>query len=453
MMEKKFQVFISSTYTDLVEARTKVRDAILSMQHFPVGMEVFGAANEEQWQIISETIDSSDYYVLIIAQRYGSVIKEGSDAGLSYTEKEFRYAIEKKIPVLAFILDDNASVKPQNIEDKYPDKLKAFKIQVKEGRLVEWWKTPDELAQKVTAALYKQITRTKRPGWIRGDKVDVERSLNTITELTERNQKIVDENKQLKEKVKRLEFSERLVCNGKKYLDSKATVSFDIGFKKYILSFEKRYIIISETIKWYEGQLYCDRFLDSLEKSKEYYKTHRLDWAALNFQAKLKYKNTEDTHFSREIQVIVLCIAEDNNYKKYKIQYMTKDGDKLNIKQGTEIILNYSYEVPVSLWGSYLNRYISYWDETACVKFTCTDYLQISKEYFKVYQTGKNGEKYLCEDAVVSEDNLENRNEIIFSLPQKAASQFSIWWDADRIFGVEGLNTIMVADKSQLSRY
>ncbi len=48
-MDKKYQVFISSTYTDLVEARRKVRDAILSMYHFPVGMELFGAANEEQW--------------------------------------------------------------------------------------------------------------------------------------------------------------------------------------------------------------------------------------------------------------------------------------------------------------------------------------------------------------------------------------------------------------------
>ena len=63
-MDKKYQVFISSTYKDLIEARAKVRDAILSMYHFPVGMELFGAANEEQWQIISETIDSSDVSIL-----------------------------------------------------------------------------------------------------------------------------------------------------------------------------------------------------------------------------------------------------------------------------------------------------------------------------------------------------------------------------------------------------
>lgn len=63
-MDKKYQVFISSTYKDLIEARAKVRDAILSMYYFPVGMELFGAANEEQWQIISETIDPSEVSIL-----------------------------------------------------------------------------------------------------------------------------------------------------------------------------------------------------------------------------------------------------------------------------------------------------------------------------------------------------------------------------------------------------
>ena len=101
-MEKKYQIFISSTYTDLVEERKKVRDTILSMLHFPVGMEIFGAADEEQWEIIKDTIDSSDYYVLLVAHRYGSIIENGPDAGISYTEKEYRYAKEKGIPILAF---------------------------------------------------------------------------------------------------------------------------------------------------------------------------------------------------------------------------------------------------------------------------------------------------------------------------------------------------------------
>lgn len=135
-MEKKYQVFISSTYKDLIEARSKVRDAILSMMHFPVGMEMFNAADEEQWEIIQETIDSSDYYVLILGQRYGSVIESGSDAGISYTEKEFRYAREKKIPVLVFIIDDDVAIKPEFIE-KDPESIKKladFKTEAKKGR-------------------------------------------------------------------------------------------------------------------------------------------------------------------------------------------------------------------------------------------------------------------------------------------------------------------------------
>lgn len=62
---------------------------------------------------------------------------------------------------------------------------------------MEWWENPDDLAQKVTTSLYKQFTRTKRPGWIRGDEVDIEKSLKTITDLTERNQQLDKENKEL----------------------------------------------------------------------------------------------------------------------------------------------------------------------------------------------------------------------------------------------------------------
>ena len=51
-MDKKYQIFISSTYEDLKEERKKVIEAILTMNHFPVGMEMFSAADEEQWEII-----------------------------------------------------------------------------------------------------------------------------------------------------------------------------------------------------------------------------------------------------------------------------------------------------------------------------------------------------------------------------------------------------------------
>ncbi len=100
-MEKKYQVFISSIYKNLKDVRARAIYTILSMNQFPAGMELFSAADEEQWQIIKETIDSSDYYVLIVGRKYGSIIPEDPDAGISYTEKEFNYALEQGIPVLA----------------------------------------------------------------------------------------------------------------------------------------------------------------------------------------------------------------------------------------------------------------------------------------------------------------------------------------------------------------
>lgn len=170
-MEKKYQIFISSTYEDLKEERRKVQDTILSMQQFPIGMEMFSAADEDQWEIIRETIDSSDYYVLIIGHRYGSVIEEGEYTGISYTQKEFRYALEQKIPILTFLIDNNVAVTLEKMEqdaDKR-EKLEQFKDEVKSGRMVQWWTSKDDLANKVSIALTKEINRGKRPGWIRAD--------------------------------------------------------------------------------------------------------------------------------------------------------------------------------------------------------------------------------------------------------------------------------------------
>ena len=115
-MEKKYQIFISSTYQDLIEERRKVQDTILSMNHFPVGMEMFSADDDEQWEVIKRTIDTSDYYVLIIGNRYGSVIETGEDAGISYTEKEFRYAVSIGIPVHTFLISEEASLKASDVE-------------------------------------------------------------------------------------------------------------------------------------------------------------------------------------------------------------------------------------------------------------------------------------------------------------------------------------------------
>lgn len=83
-MTKKYQIFISSTFEDLKDERRFVRDAILNIHQFPIGMEQFSAGDMSQWEVIKESIDTSDYYVLLVGKRYGSL----DETGISYTERE-----------------------------------------------------------------------------------------------------------------------------------------------------------------------------------------------------------------------------------------------------------------------------------------------------------------------------------------------------------------------------
>lgn len=166
---KKYLVFISSTYTDLINPRKKVIDAVLSMNQIPIGMEMFSAGNEAQWTIIKQNIDLSDYYVLVVGQRYGSL----SEDGIGYTEKEYDYAKEKGVPILAFIKDRNCPTTPSEREND-PDlqnKLDNFVSKVIDGKLCDFWSNEDELAAKISIALMKSFVDNQRPGWIRGDNV------------------------------------------------------------------------------------------------------------------------------------------------------------------------------------------------------------------------------------------------------------------------------------------
>jgi len=188
-MKKRYQIFISSTYLDLVDERQKVINTILSLDQFPAGMELFAAADEEQWQIITETIDASDYYVLIVGMKYGSIFEEGSDKGISYTEKEFDYAISKKVPVLAFIIAEDATITPAKteIDSSKVSKLMKFKKKVRNsGRNVKTWRNADELCTLLSQSLYKAMLRGDRPGWVRTTEFDIEKSYAEILRLTDR---------------------------------------------------------------------------------------------------------------------------------------------------------------------------------------------------------------------------------------------------------------------------
>lgn len=187
-MDKRYQVFVSSTYADLKEERQKVIQTLMEMDCIPSGMELFPAMDEEQWLFIKKIIDDCDYYLLIIGGRYGSLAEDG----ISYTEKEYDYAIEKGLKVIALIHGDPDSL-PVSKTDKNPElsnKLLAFIEKVKTGRLVRFWKKSDELPGLVAVNLSKTIKTYPAIGWVRANSIGSSELLYDINNLRKENEEL-----------------------------------------------------------------------------------------------------------------------------------------------------------------------------------------------------------------------------------------------------------------------
>lgn len=240
-MEKKYSVFVSSTYTDLQEERKKVIDALLQMNCFPIGMEYFNAEDDTQWNIIKNLINECDYYIIIIAGRYGSIEKE---SGKSYTQKEYEYAIEKGIPVLRFVHEDINRLTGDKLEetDEGKRKLKAFTEEAKK-KMCKFWTNPEGLAAQVVLSLNSMIKTNPRTGWIKGDVMTSEKSNSEIIRLK-------DENEELRAKIKKMEESAPAGIEDLSQGDDMYTVHFDYKVYEEDDNYETKYEDGTEEFSW-----------------------------------------------------------------------------------------------------------------------------------------------------------------------------------------------------------
>jgi hypothetical protein len=166
-MEKRYQIFVSSTYSDLRDEREKVIHELTRIGYIAVGMEQFPATDEEQLEYIQKIIDESDYYVVIVRGKYGSLASDG----ISFTEKECDYALETKKPVLAFLFKNPGQLRVDETDNE-PDKLRklnAFKEKLEARRIVKYWEGGDQLVNDIKDSIHSIVRRRPDVGWIRGD--------------------------------------------------------------------------------------------------------------------------------------------------------------------------------------------------------------------------------------------------------------------------------------------
>lgn len=169
-MNKKYQVFVSSTYEDLKEERKAISQALLECGCIPAGMELFPASNKRSWDIIKKVIDESDYYLLIIAGKYGSTKKTTLGKFVGYTEMEYNYAKKSKKPIIAFIHNDVDNIVSKKVESTEEGKkmLDNFRNKVKNSRMqVSFWKDTATLISAVKTAIQELVKNSPSAGWVR----------------------------------------------------------------------------------------------------------------------------------------------------------------------------------------------------------------------------------------------------------------------------------------------
>jgi hypothetical protein len=227
-VDKKYQVFVSSTYDDLRRERQAVMQSLLELDCIPSGMELFPAADESQWTLIKGVIDECDYYIIIVAGRYGSI----GNNGQSYTEMEYRYALEKGKPILGF-LHRNPSNIPVGKTDKEQvnrEKLEEFRKLVKK-KMCRDWETPEELGGVVTMSLVRLKKDHAAIGWVSGSYARTPEDAENLSRLQGKVTQLEDENDTLRSTIN--QYNKKSQQKGQPSFANRPRIAIDFsGFLK-----------------------------------------------------------------------------------------------------------------------------------------------------------------------------------------------------------------------------
>lgn len=192
-MKKKLQVFVSSTYSDLLAERQAAVSAILKSGNIPAGMELFTAGDKSQLETIKSWIDESDVYMLILGGRYGSI---EPNSGLSYTEFEFDYASQLGKPFFSVVISEKAleeKVKAYGtsvIEKDNSKALSDFRIKVL-SNISSFFDDEKDIRLCVHESLADIRDKANVKGWVSADEVEDTKPLyEEITRLRQENSEL-----------------------------------------------------------------------------------------------------------------------------------------------------------------------------------------------------------------------------------------------------------------------
>lgn len=177
--ERYYGVFISSTYEDLQLEREAAIRTLLRLRAIPSGMELFTASNQPPWDLIKQTIDLCDYYLVIVGNRYGSRMPAAVGLGdVSYTEAEYDYAHRQGKPVMAFVHANPGQLPFDKSSTALEDltALELFRAKVN-GRSRVVFDSPSTLSAEIGVSWETFKKENPAAGWVRARDVNTAESV------------------------------------------------------------------------------------------------------------------------------------------------------------------------------------------------------------------------------------------------------------------------------------
>lgn len=171
MTNRKYQVFISSTFRNMEQARKAAIAGVADCHHIPIALENFAPQSMSDLEVIKKAVKECPIYVLILGPTYGAM-PPGSDK--SYIHIEYELAKKDNREILVFPLEwSDINAQREKLDHGHDiselentGKLKAFWEEVQHGEhFCRRWRydNPDEIRRHVTMALMELPLRENPP--------------------------------------------------------------------------------------------------------------------------------------------------------------------------------------------------------------------------------------------------------------------------------------------------
>lgn len=163
MLDKRYQVFISTSGSEMQPERMTLSQTLIGMGFFSWGLE---QRTPLSTAFARRQIDDCDYVIMLLGSQYG----EQSVSGVGYMHLEYIYAVTKQKPIIVFMHDDPES-RDVSLHDDKPElkeKFKDFrKLLQNDVEQVFTYRTLRDLELAVRFNMPQMLERYPVQGWVR----------------------------------------------------------------------------------------------------------------------------------------------------------------------------------------------------------------------------------------------------------------------------------------------